>query len=87
VPSDVPARFASEQNSSNTAGAIAESLGGELLRLSGRGDYLPASYYADQKNKEPLALNIGSDKFGFSTTLFKKRAEKNSSTDKNRTEL
>jgi len=87
VPPDNATRFASEATQSSPAASIASSLGGELLRLSGRGDYLPASYYADQKNKEPLAVNIGTDKFGFSTTLFKKRSEKNSSTDKNRTEL
>jgi hypothetical protein len=75
---------APERTPSSPIASFASSLGSDLLRMSGRGDYIPASAYNDQKNKGPLALNVGNERFGFSTTLFKKRADKNPSPDKNK---
>jgi hypothetical protein len=61
-----------------TKGSLAANLGEELLRLSGRGDYLPAEARAGNEDKQPLALNIEAERFGLNTTLFKKRADKTS---------
>ena len=68
---------------SSPIGTLAAGLATDLLKWSGRGDYLPESTTtaSAEKNKEPLALNLDADRFGFNTTLFKKRAEKNSSTN------
>lgn len=75
---------ASRTNSgSSPIGTLAAGLATDLLKWSGRGDYLPESTTtaSAEKNKEPLALNLDANRFGFNTTLFKKRAEKNSSTN------
>jgi hypothetical protein len=76
-----PATASASKEPASPIGNFAYSLGTELLKLSGRGDYLPAEIASADRNKGPLALNLEGEKFGFNTTLFKKRGEKNSSTD------
>jgi len=73
---------AAENKSTMKFSSVATVLGSELLRLSGREDYLKGTSAfneaAVEKKKLPLALSIKGNKFNFYHKFFKKRSSSES---------
>ena len=76
-----------ENNSPLKFTSVASTLGSELLRLSGREDYLKTSSAFNaqegEKKKVPLVLNIKGKKFDFYHKFFKKRNQSSSEQKQN----
>ena len=76
-----------ENNSPLKFTSVASTLGSELLRLSGREDYLKTSSafnpQASEKKKVPLVLNIKGKKFDFYHKFFSKRNQSSSEPKQN----
>ncbi len=72
-----PSNSIAEKKPAVKFSSVAVALGSELLRLSGREDYLNSSTAfnssGSDRRKLPMALSITGKKFNFSHTFFKKR--------------